>query len=282
MSNRLKKIWTGPETGDPKPIIYLGGNVHDRDVITELTKFIRFYCISYFYLAVHTDHRKFLPLFEKHGIRMFLDSGAFSYQMLAMNRKRALDKKLAAPLIDQYVDYIYASPYTFDFFVTLDYARNIEATRWATERIEARGLHPVPVYHLGSSVTGLRDLIDRGYPLIGLGALVGAGPKRNAFLDQVFNLTERHRVKCHGFGVTGEVIFQYPWFSVDSSTWIMEAMRGKARYQSGVVATSKCRAVIKNEALENRYQLLLHNARYWTDLTMKSLGSKVVAKKALF
>jgi hypothetical protein len=50
---------------------------------------------------------------------------------------------------------------------------------------------------------------------------------KRRYFDMVFNLTERHGVACHGFAVTGDWMFEFPWYSVDSLTWLKAAAYGK-------------------------------------------------------
>jgi hypothetical protein len=157
--------------------------------------------------------------------------------MRALKQNQLLDQKAAAAIIDQYADWVYlhAQEFTFDFLVTLDYLRDPKVVLWATKRLESRGLHPVPVFHIGSPLTALRRLMDTGYTLIGIGGLAGdtggdhlpvSRHHAQAFLDQVFNMTEKYKVRCHGFGIGGQSIIRYPWFSVDSTSWAHYARRG--------------------------------------------------------
>src|SRR6185369_2823211 len=175
---------------------------------------VKYQCISYFYMDVRSPekNKELLNIFTQYSTRCFLDSGAFSYQMQALKKKQPLDQKRASAIIDKYVDWIYACPFVFDFLITFDYSRNAAEAEWATKRIEARGLKPVPVYHLGSSITALRKMIDQGYTLIGFGGLVPYRAARaRPFLDHAFDLTEKHGVRVHGFGIGGPVIRKYPW-----------------------------------------------------------------------
>jgi hypothetical protein len=224
----LTKIWTGPETGDPKPIIYLGGIVaggSPEKALHVLPDIVRFQCLSYFYVGPNSRRpeicEKLWSRFAHYGTRAFLDSGAFSYQIEGIKKKRPLDQKVAATIIDGYVDWVYACPFTFDFIVTFDYQRDAAVEAWATKRIEARGLHPVPTYHYGSSLKVLRNMVER-YSFIGIGGMVGTtNDKLYPFLDQVFNITQKYGVRLHGFGIGSAVtMFKYPWFCVDSTTWL--------------------------------------------------------------
>jgi hypothetical protein len=75
-------------------------------------------------------------------------------------------------------------------------------------------------------------MIDQGCSYIGLGGLVGIpGPLRRVWLDRVFTLITdeagKPLVKTHGFGMTSiPLIFRYPWYSVDSTSWIKVSQFG--------------------------------------------------------
>ena len=296
LSDRLKQIakpiWNGPYEGDPKPIIYLGGNnipVLAFRKYPELLNTVRFQCFSYFYLAESPVQRVQLEMISKHGgIRAFLDSGAFSYQMRALKPGHAIDQKAASAIIDQYCDWVYACKFVFDFIVTFDYSRNATEAEWATKRIETRGLHPVPVFHLGSSLTALQRLIDQGYSLIGVGGMVPfRAAKARPFLDQVFNLTEKHGIRCHGFGIGGPVMLKYPWFSVDSTTWLQDTRSGKIakpsrdpkRLYVAVPVSTKATAVRTNEIEDHYLARAAANLRFWSTLTDQA---RPATRKGLF
>lgn len=298
MKDHLKQIWTGPPV-NPKPIIYLSGHplMCRKEVLKQrpdILDTMQYYCLSYFFLGAGTDLRteyeQVLPLFKKHKVRAFLDSGAFSYQMDAMRRKRPIDRKAAEGIIDRYIDYIYSIDFVFDFFATFDYERNPETELWATRRMEARGLHPMPVYHLGTSITALRELIDKGYTLIGLGGLIPYKANRaRPFFDQVFNLTEKYGVRCHGFGIGGQDILRYPWFSVDSSAWWINAAQGNLNQESrdgrlaDKVSVSKKRSSLHYEMDDHWIPRIAHNIKFWTDMMYKlDKRSAPKVKRGLF
>ena len=65
--------------------------------------------------------------------------------------------------------------------------------------------------------------IDEGHVLlsIGRGQRWGSRVKMLPYLDRVFNLAEKRGVLLHGFAVTDvELMMRFPWYSVDSSSWL--------------------------------------------------------------
>lgn len=167
--------------------------------------------------------------------RFFLDSGAYS----AWSRGTQID-------LDEYCAFIKQNIDCIEVYASLDAIPGAPG-RVATEkeRHEAaeqswanylymvnEGLDPLPVYHYGEDPKYLERMLDYGCPYIGIGGLVGvAGPLRRIWLDRVFDrITDAKGmpiVKTHGFGMTSvPLIFRYPWFSVDSTTWIKITANG--------------------------------------------------------
>lgn len=89
----------------------------------------------------------------------------------------------------------------------------------------------IPVYHIGSNFKYLKRMV-RLYPYIAIGGMITGGVN-TAELDYIFNnyilgKDNKPKVKVHGFGVTDiKLLVRYPWYSVDSSTWILNAAFGR-------------------------------------------------------
>lgn len=167
---------------------------------------------------------------------LMLDSGAFS----AWNRGREID-------LDHYVAFILTHSEHLDYYVCLDVIPGsfgvtpspseveISAQRsWDNLLyMESHGLIPIPVFHMGEQFKWLRRMLEHGCPYIGISpANDRTTDKKKLWLDRVFHeLTNAEGwpvVKTHAFGVTAiDLLVRYPWFSADSTTWIMIAARGK-------------------------------------------------------
>jgi hypothetical protein len=174
----------------------------------------------------------------------WLDSGAFS----AWNVGREID-------LDHYIAYIKANIEHIDYYVNLDVIpgafgvvpspAEVEASAeagWANMlKMEAEGLKPIPVFHMGEQFKWLRRMIDHGCEYIGISpANDRTTDKKRVWLDRVFSeITDAKGmpvVKTHAFGVTAiDLLIRYPWYSADSTTWIMIAARGK-------ILVPKCKA----------------------------------------
>lgn len=90
-----------------------------------------------------------------------------------------------------------------------------------------------PVHHVRDHDDWLQRYLDEGYEYIFLGGMVPEStPLLMQWLDHVWGkyLTKPDgtpKIKVHGFGLTTEsLMFRYPWFSVDSTSWIMSSRFG--------------------------------------------------------
>lgn len=168
--------------------------------------------------------------------RFFLDSGAYS----AWTKGSVID-------IDEYCAFIRANIEHIDVYPCLDVIPGKPGAYNATEKerdeaaeatwrnylyMVGEGLDPIPVYHYGEGMQHLERMLDYGCQYIGIGGLVAVpNPLRVLWLDRVFkritNAKGEPLVKTHGFGMTSvNLIFRYPWYSVDSTTWIKQTMSG--------------------------------------------------------
>lgn len=92
---------------------------------------------------------------------------------------------------------------------------------------EEHGVRPVPIVHYGTPM----EYVDRyiHYPLLGVGGL-GQGVSRHEYFrwgDEFFNhICPKANdylpvIRTHGFAMTSwELICRWPWWSVDSATWV--------------------------------------------------------------
>lgn len=166
--------------------------------------------LSYYY----RDEFRTLQIrrFRRLGLHLFLDSGAFS----AWTKGIRID-------IDEYCQFIkdgQIGKYIVLDTVLDDRNAGAEQTYENLKYMESKGLMPVPVFHYGSDLKYLERLVNEGYEYICLGGTVGiSSTNRAKFFDEVFgNYPDTF---FHGLGMTDpKLIRKYPWFSVDSSTWL--------------------------------------------------------------
>jgi len=158
--------------------------------------------------------------FKNMNFEILLDSGAFS------TWKRGTEIK-----IDDYCSFI--RKHSINNYITLDAVGDARRTEENTKAMESNGFSPIPVFHMGASLTVLERLLDE-YPYICLGGSVGATyAKRVNFFRSVFNFAPKHQF--HGLGLTDSRIMKmFPFFSVDSTTWLTAEKNGKILTIDGV------------------------------------------------
>lgn len=167
----------------------------------------------------------------------FLDSGAFSlnpkakeYAEKTGDRWGFFNTPLFWRYMKRYVRFVKKYKIAIDLYANVDVIGNAELTWRNQQWLEKRGLEPVPVVHYDTDpkLKWLKHYINKGYELIGLGGLVSnmGTPACRKWIDNCFeyicNNPERLPcVKLHGFGVSNfRLLVRYPWWSVDSTTWI--------------------------------------------------------------
>ena len=138
--------------------------------------------------------------------------------------------------LEDYVAFIKEHGKNVDYYVTLDAIYHPEKTWEITCFLEDEyGLKPVPVVHCHASLKWIAKYIERGHRFIGIGGL-GQGITKDAFLgwgDKVFNFIcqgpgRQPVVRTHGFAMTShELMLRYPWWSVDSASWLKAAAYGQ-------------------------------------------------------
>lgn len=106
------------------------------------------------------------------------------------------------------------------------------------DTMRAAGLKIIEVFHVFEPLSHLELLLDRRQPgeLVGLGGMVGRSDRlKRAFCDEAFALVRDRAggwqgiTPLHGLGISirSPVAARYPWFSVDSSSWLAPAQYGK-------------------------------------------------------
>lgn len=154
-----------------------------------------------------------------NGISLFLDSGAFS----AWAKNTTIN-------IDEYIKFIKKYEEYLDVYAVLDDITSPERT-WGNQKyMETAGLKPLPVFHYGEPVKWLKKCMEYEYFAIG-GMVPISNQKLKPWLDNIWSLLVNNKgeakYRVHGFGLTSvELITRYPWFSVDSTSWIMTGRYG--------------------------------------------------------
>ena len=232
-----------------------------------------------------------LPAKPCEDVKIILDSGAFT----------AYSKNIEINL-KTYIEFLHKNLQYLEAYVNLDCIPGKVSLMGSTEETEKtakvsfknymtmleEGLNPIPVFHCGESFKWLDKILSTGTEYFGLGALVGK-PKsitRN-FFNKVFAYLEKQgasNVKVHGFGIASiDLIINYPWYSVDSTTWVKggafgginvpNLIEGTYSYAAGNVISISSRVMQKKGVLDKRsYYSLNDPQKKYVDDYLISLG----------
>jgi hypothetical protein len=163
---------------------------------------------------------------RRQGAKVFLDSGAFSAHSLGV----AID-------IDAYCDYIKRNMDILrieDGAVmasVLDGIGDPLQTYRNQLYMESQGAKPLPCFHFGEDIRYLEWYVAN-YEYITIGGLVRrTAEDQRVWLDRIWPTmldgSGRPKLKVHAFGMTAPWLMErYPWYSVDSSSWIQAAAFG--------------------------------------------------------
>jgi hypothetical protein len=155
------------------------------------------------------------------GEQVFLDSGAFS----AWSKGVTID-------LDGYCDFAQKNADLFTVVSVLDVIGSAEGTWHNQQEMEKRGVRPIPCFHYGEDLRWC-DYYVKNYEYLALGGFGVANRKQiRQWLDRVWDRclldgSGNPRIKVHGFAITAIPLMErYPWYSVDSSSWVQIARIG--------------------------------------------------------
>lgn len=178
------------------------------------------------------------PMTER--LVLMLDSGAYS----AFSMGLKID-------LNEYAAFILKHPKAFDVVASLDVIPPMAAggggvstaaqekaaqegwENWLelTKLLKPAGIKPIHTFHKGENVKWLKKLVDN-CEYLGLGGIrFGTADNRVKWLDEIMPyLTDdkgRPLRKFHGFAATSvELMTCYPWYSVDSTSWLLAGRYG--------------------------------------------------------
>ena len=169
------------------------------------------------------------------GAQVFLDSGAFS----AWNMGATISLPGYCRYIQENEDIIRKDDGVIMASVLDGIGDPLQTYRNQLE-MEARGVRPLPCFHFGEDERYLEFYLAN-YPYITLGGMVGKTVEQLiTWLDRIWERyiidgAGRPKTKLHAFGITSvRVMERYPWYSVDSSSWIQFGAYGSMFTPDGV------------------------------------------------
>lgn len=188
----------------------------------------------------YVNRQRYVEDMRRNGGKVFLDSGAFSAHSLGVS----IDIRAYCAYIQKNIDIIRHDDGVCMASV-LDGIGDPLKTYQNQLAMEQLGAPPLPCFHFGEDERYLEWYVQR-YPYITIGGMVGKNVKDlTQWLDGIWNKhlldgAGKPRLKVHAFGITTERIMErYPWYSVDSSSWIQAASFGSVFTQRfGPIAVS--------------------------------------------
>ena len=166
---------------------------------------------------------------------LIIDSGAFS--VWSNGGRVDIDKyaefckgvqKILPPEVRMYMVNLDVLPGKFGVRPTEEERHQSAEQGWENMLyLEAKGFKVIHIFHQHEDFSVLKKLMAHS-DYIGISPAndVSMNEKIN-WLRQVFSIT-RDKIKTHGFAVTSySQLYQFPFYSVDSSTWISPARFGR-------------------------------------------------------
>lgn len=206
--------------------VYLAGEreIFKEGNVTSWGKVMKRRLFSYYYNGALKGNQITPEIWKTLDVTddLFLDSGAFS----AYTKGVTLN-------VDKYASFIHQAD-IWSCASNLDDIRGDSQLTYDNQKaLESLGCKVQPVFHSREEPRWLTKYLDEGYDYIFIGGMV---PETTKFLHEWLDFIWGHyltksdgtpRVKVHGFGLTTvELMIKYPWYSVDSSTWLMTGIFG--------------------------------------------------------
>lgn len=191
---------------------------NEQQIVTHIPHILE----SYHYVS----GQRHVDVMREQGAKVFLDSGAFSAHSLGVSIN-----------IDAYCDYIIRNRDILrveDNAVmasVLDGIGDAQKTYEHQIYMEKKGAKPLPCFHFGEDPRYLEWYVAN-YDYITIGGLVRrTAEDQRVWLDRIWPImldgSGRPKLRVHAFGMTAVWLMErYPWYSVDSSSWIQAASFG--------------------------------------------------------
>lgn len=171
--------------------------------------------------------QRYVDAMRVDNVKVFLDSGAFSAHTLGVS----IDLPTYCDYIIRNKDIIRVEDGSVMASV-LDGIGDPLQTYRNQLSMEELGAKPLPCFHFGEDPRYLEYYV-KNYEYITLGGMVGRSS--DALIEWLDPLWDKYLtdskgyplLKVHAFGITAiPIMSRYPWFSVDSSSWIQSAAFG--------------------------------------------------------
>lgn len=189
---------------------------------------IREILVSYFYIKKNLSYyEKMLPKFKAEGGIFMTDSGAFSFMGKfsedSPEYSEMSKEKFWLEYLEEYTAWVVAhkeyifSAANLDLDKIVGYSVVDKWNRVYFEPIEKLGVHIVYVAH----ETDTEPFLPRFKQYCIRYKYVGANQTWKKYAPQIYQMVKHYRCRIHGFAWTElGLLRHYPFFSVDSVTWL--------------------------------------------------------------
>lgn len=232
---------------------YLKLAPHEQEIVHKIPNILE----SYHYV----DKQKIVDDMRREGAKVFLDSGAFSAWTLGT----VVDLPGYCEYIKRNMDILRVEGGAVMASV-LDAVGDPLGTYRNQLHMEHLGVRPLPCFHKGEDERYLEWYIQN-YEYITIGGMVGSSVEQlRIWLDRIWDryLAPHGKplLKVHGFGMTSvELMEMYPWYSVDSSSWIQSAAFGNVvmpRYRDDTIPHIKATPIKVSDKSPSRHDAGQH------------------------
>ncbi|MFS0841318.1 hypothetical protein [Paenibacillus sp. 1P03SA] len=187
-----------------------------KDLHLAVANGARFFLVSYAHVRFRKNwYAHFEKLAKLYGIKLLIDSGAYTVDQAI---KKGKDVPLL--LVEEYASFLDRFQHLIYGAFTLDVIGNADASRENTEYLRAKGFSPIEVFHYGSDWSELKKMVSADQEVIGIGGTVGLSEKKKReYFTELFDRFPGQLF--HLLGCGSPLILEFPFFSSDSSTWLL-------------------------------------------------------------
>lgn len=232
---------------------YVKLNEHEQGLVNSIPNILE----SWHYV----NKQKWVDDMRRESAHVFMDSGAFSAWTLGVE----LSIVEYCDYLKRNADIIRVEDGAFMASV-LDGIGDPLKTYQNQMHMEHLGVRPLPCFHKGEDERYLEYYI-KNYDYITIGGMVGSSVEQlRIWLDRIWDRYlapgGKPLVKVHGFGMTSvELMELYPWYSIDSSSWIQSAAFGNIvmpRYREDTVPHIKANPLKVSEKSPSKHDAGQH------------------------
>lgn len=180
---------------------------------------------SYWYIE-NGQGWKLVKWAGRNQVPLFLDSGAYSAMTLGIE----ID-------LERYIAFCLEHVTHFELIASLDAIGDWQTSLTNHERMRRAGVKSIPTFHVQEPFSALEDMLkENDYVALGV---AGMQRRHNAllrWLTHCFRLRAQINPSCrlHGFGLTSaNVMALFPWYSIDSTTWMVGRKFGEIIIRDG-------------------------------------------------